>query len=582
MKPILVLAIFSVFAQVINGEEATFGVTDAAYRTAVVNAADAKAARLRNETTASLTHRELMRRVKLFAGVVLAPDSALAGDEDTAVVAGQLVAQLAKLQVGSGLFMGGDNVESAPDSAFTINDVADTLELIRCKDSDRVLADIASALDGIVRRAIPAMLAGGVHTPNHRWELAAALARIHRYRPDKRLKRRAEEWLAEGIDIQDDGMYSERSANYAAYVSNPSLTAVADILGREDLRAIVSQNLQAFIGLIRPDGTVETVHSRRQDQMDSYFSIAPFITLYRRFAIEMGSGVLAWGAERALAGGIVDPETVLFELLMNPQIGWVLPPSVAPIFGRQRWNNSGLLVDANARRTLVIFGGSDYPRFRRIRSGLSNNPTFLQLSAGRVKLVSARLSRDFFGLGPFRADRLDVHDDVITLTEHVAGMYYLPLEQEHRRKDGIYALEDEGRFAAAMAFSKRSTEVVGLDTRVDVVLAEDGVEIVISTKGPRLTWSLELAFQPGGRFEGLVPINGGVHQLLSGYGRYVVGDDAIEFGPGNADAPKGFYHPGEDYTYLGGSDAVDGPRVYLMGRSPGTSRFTLRAVRMAA
>jgi hypothetical protein len=57
-----------------------------------------------------------------------------------------------------------------------------------------------------------------------------------------------------------------------------------------------------------------------------------------------------------------------------------------------------------------------------------------------------------------------------------------------------------------------------------------------------------------------------------------VGGDVIEFGPGSAadpDAPP-VYNPGENYTYLRGTNATEGIKVYITGRTRGTRRLTLR------
>lgn len=71
--------------------------------------------------------------------------------------------------------------------------------------------------------------------PNHRWEIASALARIDELWPDACIAGRVDDWLREGVDIDADGFYSEQSPNYAAYVSNPSLLTLARLTARPEL-----------------------------------------------------------------------------------------------------------------------------------------------------------------------------------------------------------------------------------------------------------------------------------------------------------------------------------------------------------
>ncbi|NEE03253.1 hypothetical protein [Phytoactinopolyspora halotolerans] len=557
---------------------------DEAFRRAVIAAVDAAVEEVLAASPADLDtaplgpYRAAMRRIKLLVSAYVADDGAYAGRERLLSHAVAHAAALGRMQAASGLFIGGDNIESPPDSAFAVNDACDTLELIR-RVADPSLTPLGQMLDAIADAAMPAMIAGGVHTPNHRWELTAALARLYRRRPDVAVHARAEQWLAEGIDQQTDGMYSERSANYAAYVSNPSLVVIGDVFDRPDLHDVVVRNLDATLGLIHPDGSVETTQSRRQDQRGEPFPLAPYLLAYRRFAIERGRGDFAWAAEHAAAQGIAEPHTVLTELLLDPWLARPLPEPEPPAARRREaWSASGLVVDANPARTLVLYGGSDYPRQRRIRSGLASNPTFLRMFAGEVVLDSVRLSRDFFGLGPFRAAEMAVDGDAIILTEQLEGHYYQPLERGERHADGAYDLADEGRFAAAMAFSDRQSDAVALRTRVAARPTDDGVELEIMTDGPALPWALELSFREGGAFSGAAEASDGSVRLDSGTARYRVGGSAVEFGPGTGEAGPARYHPGEDYTYLGATDAVDGRRAYIVGRTPGVARVRIRAI----
>ena len=524
------------------------------------------------------THRELMRYARLLVATYLWPASGRHGDAALIDAARENVAALRALQGPSGLFIGGDNVDSPPDSSFTINDLCDALYLLETVPHEATPATRAliGELHAIADTIESALVTGGVHTPNHRWEISAALARLHRRRPSQRLADRASEWLAEGIDIAPDGTYSERSANYAAHVSNPSLSVIADVFGRADARDAVIRNLESTLGLIHPDATVETVHSRRQDQL-TRFSASSYLALYRRYAVELGRGDFAWAAERALEAGVAEPDSVLTELLIHEHVGHSLPDPVVPAASGV-WEQCSLAVDATDRRRLVVFGGSDYSRVRRIRSGLSTNPTFLRMFAGPVTLDAVRLSRDFFGLGPFRAASLRREGERYVLHESVSASYYQPLLPDAREDDGAYELSYEGRFYSAMSFSERARDEVSLLTRVTVHPTDDGAELEISIDGPDCAWSLELAFR-GGEFDGSCADEEGRVLLESGTIRYRAGGAAIAVVADDGYRAQGpaSYRPGEDYAFLGATDAVAGDRLYLTGRGSTVRKIALRA-----
>jgi len=438
-------------------------VIDREFARAVAGAADRLAVPLAARDAAEpdgVSHRELMRRAKTLVAAYRCPDSALHGSEQALAAARRHLLVLRALQTPTGLFAGGDNVQSPPDSAFTVNDLCDAFVLA---DSGRADADgggaglgsLAALLAEIASAASGALLAGGVHTPNHRWELSAALARLHRSFPDDRYLRRIEEWLSEGIDTDDEGLYSERSPNYAAHVSNPSLLLLADVLGRPELRGVVERNLATTLDLIRPDGTVETVQSRRQDQ-NGRFPLAPYLYSYRLLAIRADRGDFSRAARLAAAPGIDDPG-LLAQALLEPDLLRPLPEESLQTLPRERYLTATRLASQASAGTpagvhTVVYGGSDVPAVRRIRSGLANNPTFFRLFAGDAVLDAVRLSRGFFDLGPFRAQQMSrLAGGRYRLTETLSAAYYQPLPPEARSAVGRYDLEDEGRFCAAMS-----------------------------------------------------------------------------------------------------------------------------------
>ncbi|MFF5312978.1 hypothetical protein [Streptomyces massasporeus] len=558
---------------------------------AVAGAADRLAAPLvagLDEEPAGVPHRTLARRVKTLVAAYRSPDSVLHGSGRAVAAATTHLRALRAAQTTTGLFAGGDNVQSPPDSGFTVNDVCDAHVLAAGAGPE--LRGVTDALAEIADAAAGSLLTGGVHTPNHRWELSAALARLHRSFPDDRLLDRVGEWLAEGVDIDAEGLYSERSANYAAHVSNPSLLLLADVLDRADLRDAVERNLAATLDLIRPDGTVETVLSRRQDQ-NHPFPLAPYLPHYRLLAIRTGRGDFSRAARLAASGGIDDPD-LLAETLLTPDLCRVLPAPAAEPLPRDRYiTTARLAARASDTAHTVVYGGSDVPEHRRIRSGLACNPTFLRLFAGDAVLDAVRLSRGFFDLGPFRAADVErPADHRYRLTETLTAAYYQPLPPDLRRDDAAYRMADEGRFSAAMSFADRPRDEVSHTTRVEVDLREDGADLRIDISGPRVPWSLELTFRPGGVPEGAVPIGDGRWCLTTGSMTYRVGDDEIRVeahvasgeplaGPDRSDVLR--YDPGQDYSVVGGTDATTGNRVYIGGLGPHTLTVALRAHRSA-
>ncbi|MGY4767087.1 hypothetical protein ACXC9Q_09225 [Kribbella sp. CWNU-51] len=168
-----------------------------------------------------------------------------------------LVEQLAARQHEDGTYDVG-NLHSPPDSAFAIQDVCMLYALLDADGQADTEAHRA-ILANVIKKAGPALAAGGVHTPNHRWEVSAALARTHHLFPDRRYAARIDDWLDEGIDATPDGIYSERSSTYAAEVTNPSLLTIAWLRGKPELDG--DETAYAIELCFRPGGTLAGVEA---------------------------------------------------------------------------------------------------------------------------------------------------------------------------------------------------------------------------------------------------------------------------------------------------------------------------------
>lgn len=562
--------------------------TDTAFLERVAREADRDVAAFlatHDDEAPALAHRPAMARLLALAAVFTEPGSGFHRQESLAAAMRRCLDRLEVLQGPAGLF-DGTNLSSPPDSAFTLNDVCLTVRLVRGTETpDALLAEVDQRLEAIIARSVDAMVAGGVHTPNHRWELSAALAQINALHPRQDIGTRIEQWLAEGIDQLPDGMYSERSPLYATAVTNPSLLTIADATGRADLLDHVRRNLAAFLPWFNADGTVESVFSRRQDQW-MQFGAAPFLHLYRRLAAQDGRSDFAAAATWLARLPLHEPAKLLALTRLDPWLSAALPAAPpsdaglpAPLAPAEAaLGNCGAYRFRAAGSVATVFGGCD-PLVPGVGSGLATNPTLLRFGHGAAVLSDLRLSRSFFDLGPFRSRNTVRQGSALVLSEQLEANFYQPLPPAKQRPDGIYALEHEGRFSAGMEFSARAADVHRLGTEIRIQAAEGQVSLDIDFEGTHTAFALELTFQPGGVLDGVEPAGApGTFQLVSGTGTYRVGADVIEFGPGlpaDPDSPAA-YNPGESYRYLGGTNAAAGTKVYITGRTRGRQRFTLR------
>ncbi len=96
--------------------------------------------------------------------------------------------------------------------------------------------------------------------PTTAGSISAALARLHRLRLNPRWPHGSEQWLAEGIDIDETG--STRSAAPTTPRTCPTRRCSPSprCSTGPDLVDAVERNLDATLDLLLPDGSVETVH----------------------------------------------------------------------------------------------------------------------------------------------------------------------------------------------------------------------------------------------------------------------------------------------------------------------------------
>ena len=437
------------------------------------------------------------------------------------------------------------NFHSPPDTAFVLEPVCASLSVVRRTRPD-VPPQAVADLERFARAAGEALVVGGIHTPNHRWVVCAALARLHALFPDARYVARINEWLAEGIDIDADGQFSERSTSVYSPTCDRALLTMASVLGREALLEPVRRNLEMTLFYLHADGDVATEASRRQDQ---YRRGSPggYHLPYRSLALRDGNGRFAAAARLIEAKEVDALAGNLIHFLNDPSLRQPLPPS-AP------------LPDNFARP----FPGSDLVRIRRgavSATVLGGNSCVLSFHKGAAALEAVRLASAFFGKGQFVGERLAVENGAYVLTQSLTGPYYQPLPPEARQVDGAWDPGDRAR--------RPQTEVQRLFSRLVVRETAGAFEIDVEVTGTdRVPLAIELGFRRGGALSGVEPLPGTPDAfLLRGEaGEHRLGGETIRFGPGRAE---------HTWTDLRGAlPKLDALSVYVTGFTP--FRATLR------
>lgn len=561
---------------------------DAATLALVTTAADQQAAAVLSRGALAGVgsySRATLRRMRRLVAPFIWPDSKFFHDESLVAPIEALLARVEDDQLDDGTFRSGGNLHSPPDTAFLIEDMS-VMAAGLGEDRHPMSPAIAARLVAMMRKAGPTLVAGGIHTPNHRWELSAALAKIDRVDPKPAYRARIDQWLAEGVDIDADGFYSERSSVYASEVSNPSLLALAHLPGLAGLRDPVRRNLETTIALAEPvGGEVETAQSRRQDQDQRRQTLHAYYLQYRELALLDGdsrfAGVVRW-IERHDSSRLAD---TLADFINEPGLARPLPAEGQPFADlARRFKTVGLVRERRGPISASLYAGSDWYAdgkpsafFNTIGSGLATNPTLMRLWKDGLVLDAVRLIPDFFNMGHFRPSAIALEPDGSTrLSGELAAPYYLPMPPERRRPGGDYALSPsvDGRFNSALDFSHRPADFLRLGVRIVARPEPDGYRLLFETSGEEgVDMTLELTLRDGGVLQGARELGDGGFHLADGQASYQLGDQRLLIGPGGGDGPVKV-GSGENYSWAGGRLQLPGKRLYITWRTP--SRYELR------
>ncbi len=463
------------------------------------------------------------------------------------------------------------NLESPPDTAFIMEPLCSGVYILS-KSSSRALDEVKMEIREVILKVGSALTIGGVHTPNHRWEICAALAWINHLYPDKKYVRRIDEWLSEGIYMDEDGHYPERSMNYSD-VENRAFIAMGHLLKRPELYRPPAKSLEMTWYYMDPNGDLITFDSRRQDQYSSRKIIVQYLH-YRFLAIELGH------ARFSAITSLIEKQPEFQESVLNEALycfmadevlSRELPePVLPPVNYEKLFKTSSLLRIRRADTAITLFGGNDWPLI--IASGRSVSPNFFGYRKGLAALKYMRMSSRFFSMGYFRSEGISHENGKYKLYKKLEAPYYQPLKPEDRRKDGDYALtpSTDDRFWSKMDFAKRpQSNVKTLESTI--TFSENNGEVTLDfgvngLEGVAVT--IHLCFDEGGQLNGVEKGDSANFLKEGGYGEFSKGADKITFGPGVKQHEWTRGLEGEKYSVLNGNLDTSGQHIYLTGYTP--------------
>ncbi|AXP81500.1 hypothetical protein CJ739_2427 [Mariniflexile rhizosphaerae] len=478
---------------------------------------------------------------------------------------------LVKNQYHDGTLDAGGNRQSPPDTAFVLEYICEAAKVLHLY-KQKELEGLRGKMKTFIVNAGEAMVTGGVHTPNHRWVISAALASINALYPDARYIRRIDEWLAEGIYLNADGHYLERSGVYSAVIDKAFIT-MARLLNKPELLDKVHANLITYYYYTETNGDLVTVDSRRQDQFMN-IDVSKFYLQYRYMAIRTNNSIFAHMVHviEGLPSFTTDILShALVHFMANRELQKQIPldANVENDF-EKFFAVSDLARIRRGKTSVTLFGGNDKPVI--VISGRSSNPNFLMYRKGDAILKYMRLSTSFFRMGYFSSDGLVKEGNKYIFKETKEANYYQPLAEEYRREDADYKLSrsQDGRFWNKMDFDSRTKSNV--KTQISVIeITENNGKLSMDFKvdgPPHVEVTIEMCFKEGSLLSGAQKDENGNYFLTSGLGELSLGSDIIEFGPGKVEHNKIKNLDSEEYTYHQGSLRTNGVHVYLTGYTP--------------
>jgi len=440
------------------------------------------------------------------------------------------------------------NFHSPPDTAFVVEPLAISLGLLRQQGEEE--QKLGLLLKQFLGKAGNILTVGGIHTPNHRWAVSMALARLYELMPDVKYVERIDQWLGEHIDIDPDGQFTERSTSVYSPLTDRCLITIARILDRPALLEPVRRNLSMTLELLHPNGEIVTECSRRQDQ---YLARTPVPYYYPYLYMANLDSDMTYGAmARQLEDlyGVKELSGYLPYLLEDSSMNKAFDRLDLPDQYRRYFPSSGMVRLRRGNWDATILRG---------------NAALITFQHGQCVLQAVRLATAFFGKGQFEATEMAVDEDKVLLSQSLSAPYYQPIANELIAPDGNWE---------AMPREQRShSEIQNIHYACTVLETLNGIRLRFDLNGTEgVPATLELGFRKGGKMKGaeMLPDDSESYLWNRTPVEYLTGNDVIRITGGSIQ---------HRWTQLRGAlPKLDADSLYMTALTPCRFEIDIEAI----
>lgn len=407
------------------------------------------------------------------------------------------------------------NFFSAPDTAFCIKKLIPVYRYLAERDNlPQGESAILEKVRDIVRSGAQGMLAGGFHTPNHRWAIASVLMTCGRLFDCPEMEKAAFTYLNEGIDCNEDGEFAEKSAGNYNRVNNDAMIMLSEATGDPSYEQNALRNLKMMLTYWEPDESVFTANSTRFDKdrlvypKDYYMEYLQLGVKYHipEF-LQMCNSIF----EMVDRKHITSPDFLIW-FMLNPEYRSleIQGSYVRPDF-RSFYRESGIARGQQGRFTYTVMNGKS---------------NFFYLHNGTMKL-EMKVAGSFCEHRAFKGEKMErLSEREYHLSQTMRGWYYLPFEEKPETSDW-WKMDNAAR-----------KKKMGPDMQIDVWVkeVENGVDVRVRTSGVEgAPWRIELAFSGVSLMTSEymdMPLTGSeVIVVKKGYTEVGNGNDALIVGP---------------------------------------------------